>query len=284
MDEIYVGLDIGGTKLIIASAEADGSIVARERSATPRHCGQGLELIDELIAKVARGRKIAGIGAAAGGPLDWRTGVVSPLHQPEWKEAPLKERLEKKWECGFQVDVDTNVAALGEYHYSSDHPARLLYLTVSTGMGGGLVVDGRIYRGMRGEHPEVGHQTINFRNSSGAPVVCSCGAGDCLEALISGNGIRRLYGKRPDELSQEQWEEVAWNFGQGLRNLAAIYLPEVIVLGGGIVFGAGDRFIERAVAIMRDQLKIVSAPLVRCSGMGEDNVLKGAFLLAGACK
>jgi predicted NBD/HSP70 family sugar kinase len=281
MDQIYVGLDIGGTKLIVASADANGTILDRERATTPRDREEGLQLLDQLITRVAAGRKIAGIGAAAGGPLDWETGVVSPLHQPEWRDVPLKAMMEEKWGCGFKVDVDTNVAALGEYHYAQDRPSRLLYLTISTGMGGGFIVDGNIYRGKNGGHPEVGHQAVKYRVASGTPVVCSCGADDCLEALISGNGVRRLYGKRAEELSQDEWEEFAWNFGQGLRNLAAIYLPDVVILGGGVVFGGRDKFLDKSIEIMRSQLKIVEAPTVRCSEMGVDNVLKGALLLAG---
>ena len=281
-DEILIGVDIGGTKLLVAAADRDGNILRRERAPTPLNLRQGLDLIDELIERVAGGGHILGIGAAAGGPLDWRTGIVSPLHQPEWRHVPLKERMELKWGCPFAVDVDTNVAALGEYHHAKDRPARFLYLTMSTGMGGGFVVDGAIYRGMNGEHPEVGHQTVNYRCPSGAEVTCPCGASGCLEALVSGSGIRRIYGRPPEELDQEQWDQVAWNLGQGLRNLAAIYLPEVIVLGGGMIFGAKERFLESAVRVMRDHLKIVPPPRVACSELGEDNVIAGAIILAGA--
>jgi predicted NBD/HSP70 family sugar kinase len=276
----FVALDIGGTKIMAASADASGAMVRIERASTPLKLNDGLRVIDELIAKVSGGKPIGGIGAAAGGPLDWRTGVVSPLHQPEWRDVRLKERMEERWGCRFEVDVDTNVAALGEYHQMARKPARLLYLTISTGMGGGFVVDGRIYRGKDGGHPEVGHQSVHYRCSAAAVVSCSCGATGCLEALVSGNGIRRHYLKAPEELSDGEWEEIAWNLGQGLRNLAAIYAPDTIILGGGVVFGAGDRFLQRAVEVMRANLKIVQAPDVSRSLLGENNVLQGALLLA----
>jgi predicted NBD/HSP70 family sugar kinase len=280
MNRVVVGLDIGGTKLIVASADAHGHILKRERASTPRSLNDGLALIDEMIDKVCDGAEISGIGAATGGPLNWRTGVVSPLHQPEWREVALKERMEREYGCSFHVDVDANLAALAEYHHSSAKPSRLLYLTISTGMGGGMVENGLIYRGMNGEHPEVGHQSVAYRFAEGRCVVCSCGSNGCLEALVSGNGIRRLYRKPPEELSGPEWEEVAWNLGQGLRNLAAIYLPDEIVLGGGVAFGARDTLLAPAIEVMRDHLKIVPHPKVSTSELGEHNVLTGAILLA----
>lgn len=280
MNRVFVGLDIGGTKLIAASADENGRVVKRERAPTPQSLEMGLKLIGDMIDEVTGGGPIAGIGAAAGGPMNWETGVVSPLHQPEWRNVPLKEMMEAKYKCPFHVDVDTNLAALAEYHHSESKPKKLLYLTLSTGMGGGFVVDGKIYRGMNGEHPEAGHQAVPYRLASGRTVVCSCGSNGCLEALVSGNGIRRLYRKSPEELGSEEWEEVAWNLGQGLRNLAAIYVPDIIIIGGGIVFGARDTLLAPASQVMRDHLKIVPHPKVQASELGEHNVLTGAILWA----
>jgi glucokinase len=280
MNKVYVGLDIGGTKLIVASADENGRIIKRERAVTPLPLDEGMSLLDRMIAAVSDGAAIAGMGAAAGGPLNWETGVVSPLHQPEWRDVPLKALMEAKHQCGFSVDVDTNVAALAEYHHSEEKVSKLLYLTLSTGMGGGFVVDGQIYRGMNGEHPEVGHQSVPYRVTAGRTVDCPCGSNGCLEALVSGSGIRRLYRKPPEELATNEWEEVAWNLGQGLRNLAVIYLPDVIVLGGGVAFGARETLLAPAVQVMRDHLKIVPHPKVHASELGDQNVLRGAILLA----
>jgi len=280
MSKVFVGLDIGGTKFIAASADENGRIIKRERAPTPLPLDKGLALLDEMIAAVTEGAPIAGMGAAAGGPLNWETGVVSPLHQPEWRNIPLKEIMEAKYHCRFDVDVDTNLAALAEHRHAEGKASKLLYLTVSTGMGGGFVVDGEIYRGMNGEHPEVGHQSVPYRLSEGRTVACPCGSNGCLEALVSGSGIRRLYRKPPEELASNEWEEVAWNLGQGLRNLAVIYLPDAIVLGGGVVFGARDTLLNPAIEVMRDHLKIVPHPRVYASDLGQNNVLGGAILLA----
>jgi predicted NBD/HSP70 family sugar kinase len=280
MNKVVVGLDIGGTKLIVASADARGRMIKRQRAPTPRALRAGLDLLDEMIAAVAGGLPIAGMGAAAGGPLNWETGVVSPLHQPEWRDVPLKSLMEAKYGCRFSVDVDTNVAALAEHHDAKEKVSKLLYLTISTGMGGGFVVDGEVYRGLDGQHPEVGHQSVPSRSPAAQMAACPCGSTGCLEALVSGSGIRRLYGKAPEQLAANEWEEVAWHLGQGLRNLAAIYLPDIIVVGGGVAIGAREPLLMPAIAVMRDHLKIVPHPKVAVSGLGEDNVLAGAILLA----
>src|SRR5215471_4856868 len=112
---IFIGLDIGGTKLMAAAADAQGHLLRRTRSATPLDLDAGLATLDAMIAEVAEGRHVAAIGAAIGGPLDAQRGIVSPLHQPQWRAVPLKALMERRWGYPFFVDVDTNVAALGEY-------------------------------------------------------------------------------------------------------------------------------------------------------------------------
>jgi glucokinase len=277
---VVIGLDIGGTKIMVAAADQEGNILRRARTATSTSLETDLTNLNHMIHEVSAGEEIASMGAAIGGPLDWESGIVSPLHQPDWREVPLKQIMESKWRCPFQVDVDTNVAALGEYRWGGVSAGRFLYLTLSTGMGGGFLVDGKIYRGQEGAHPEVGHQSIHFRCSNPAAVQCECGAPDCLEALISGNGIRRIYGKPAEALTSEEWEEVSYNLGQGLRNMAALYTPDVIRIGGGVAVGGGENFIEAARRVMEDHLKIVPAPRVELSRLGYDTALQGAIALA----
>ena len=278
----YLAFDIGGTKLMAAVGDADGNVLRSVRRPTPLDLEEGLAALDGMAAEVLAGERPTAIGATAGGPLDWQTGVVSPLHQPQWRNVPLKVRMEAKWGCPFAVDVDTNVAALGEYVIGRHTEARFLYITLSTGMGGGFIVDGEIYRGgFGGAHPEVGHQAIPFRCSYPQRVACECGATDCLEALVSGNGIARVYGKPAAELDREEWYEVAWNLGQGLRNIAAIYTPDLITIGGGVAHGQGQNLIDAAVAVMQQHLRIVPAPAVRLSALGYDTAIRGALVLAG---
>jgi glucokinase len=277
---VYVGLDIGGTKFMAAAGDGAGRVCRSKRTRTPTALDEGLSLLHEMVQSVSAGEPIAGIGAAIGGPLNWQTGVVSPLHQPQWRSVPLKQIMEDRWNCPFHVDVDTNVAALGEYRLGDETAPRFLYLTLSTGMGGGFLLDGQIYRGMNGEHPEVAHQAIPFRCSHPDRIACACGNPDCLEALVSGNGIRRVYQKPPEQLDPTEWNEVAWNLGQGLRNLAAIYLPDTIAIGGGIAHGQGESLLAPARTVMQQHLKIVPPPTVRLSGQGYDTALMGSLVIA----
>ena len=277
---VLVGLDIGGTKIMVAAADREGSILRRARRDTSTSLKKDLANINNMIAEVTEGDQIISMGAAIGGPLDWEQGIVSPLHQPAWRNVPLKEMMETKWGCPFQVDVDTNVAAIGEYHWGGISAERFLYLTLSTGMGGGFLIDGKIYRGGNGAHPEVGHQSIHFRCSNPSAVQCECGAPDCLEALVSGNGIRRIFGKPAEELNPEEWDEVAYNLGQGLRNLAALYAPDLIRIGGGVAVGGGENFIRTAKGVMEDLLKLVPTPDVELSHLGYDTALRGAIAMA----
>ena len=277
---VYIGLDIGGTKIMVAAADRQGNILRRARTDTSTSLEEDLDNINRMISGVAADNEIKGMGAAIGGPLDWQQGFVSPLHQPAWRNVPLKAIMEEKWGCAFHVDVDTNVAAVGEYRWGRVSAKRFLYLTLSTGMGGGFLIDGKIYRGQDGAHPEVGHQSIPFRSVNPLAVQCECGAPDCLEALVSGNGIRRIYGKPAETLSPEEWDEVAYNLGQGLRNMAALYAPDVIRIGGGVAVGGGEDFIRVAQAVMENHLKLVPPPQVGLSELGYDTALRGAIAMA----
>jgi predicted NBD/HSP70 family sugar kinase len=121
---------------------------------------------------------------------------------------------------------------------------------------------------------------VNFRCSNPAGLQCECGLPDCLEALVSGNGIRRIYGKPAEALDASEWEEVAYNLGQGLRNLAVIYAPEIISLGGGVALGGGEAFVNQARRVMEEHLKLVPAPQVSLSSLGYDTPLMGAIAIA----
>jgi predicted NBD/HSP70 family sugar kinase len=276
----YVGLDIGGTKFLAAVANDEGKIIDRVRADNTGALESDLELLDRMISQLVGENPIDAIGAAIGGPLDWKTGVVSPLHQLTWEKIPLKQNMQERWKCPFFVDVDTNVAALGEYVACGEEVEKFLYLTLSTGMGGGYIVNGTIYRGINGAHPEIGHQSIHYHCMRPEAIQCECGAPDCLEALISGNAIQRIYGKPAEELVLAEWDEVAYNLGQGLRNLVTILNPDVIRIGGGVAIGGGEPFIEHAVSVMKERLFLTPAPKIGLSCLGYDTALQGAITIA----
>jgi predicted NBD/HSP70 family sugar kinase len=274
--DVVVGLDIGGTKILAAAADREGTLVRTVRRPTPASLEEGLGLLKAMARECAAGGKILSMGASVGGPLDHRTGVVSPLHQPAWRAVPLKTVMEEEFRCPFSVDVDTNAAALGEWKARGRNPRRLLYLTISTGMGGGFVVDGALFRGANGEHPEVAHQTVG----SAADAHCECGASGCLEERVSGNGIRRRFGKPADRLTDAEWAEVGRDLGQGLRNLVTILAPDLVAVGGGVAIGAGEKLLRPARETAASSLKLVPLPPVERSVLGYDTALWGALALA----
>lgn len=113
---VYIGLDIGGTKTLVHSVNEKGEEISRLRMDTPYKLNDGLNMLFNMINEVSQNSQIKGIGAAVGGPLDLKKGTVSPLHQPDWRDVPLKKIIEDRYSCPFYFDVDTNVAALCEYH------------------------------------------------------------------------------------------------------------------------------------------------------------------------
>lgn len=277
---MYISLDIGGTKLMVAAFSDSYEILARERADTPASIEEGLAVLKKLAHTVAGGCSIRALGASAGGPLDYQSGVVSPLHMPTWRQVPLKAIFEAEFKAPFAVDVDTNAAALAEYSFGDGQSDRLLYITVSTGMGGGLVVDGELYRGTNGSHPEVGHQAVAYELPVSGPIACACGGSDCVEAIVSGTAIRSHYGKPAEELSAHEWDQVGCNLGQALRNAASLYAPERIVLGGGVCVGGGERLVQRIQRILDTNLKIVPIPRVILSRLGYDTALWGGLAMA----
>lgn len=277
---MYISLDIGGTKLMVAAFNADRKLVRRERADTPRSRAAGIALLKSLVRSVAHGCVITSIGASAGGPLNHKTGVVSPLHMPEWRDVPLKEIFEDEFRVPFAVDVDTNTAALAEYSYGGHNVDRLLYVTVSTGVGGGFVVDGELYRGTNGAHPEIGHQTIAHTLKMPGPIACSCGASDCLEAIVSGSAIRVHYGRSSEELSEVQWQEVGCHLARGLRNAVALYAPAIVSLGGGVCIGGGKLLLDTIHSEVTRSVRIVPHPRIVLSSLGYDTALWGGLEMA----
>jgi len=275
---VYIGLDIGGTKFMVHSVSQEGKELKRVRENTPYDLQEGIELLYKMIRDVAQGNIILGIGAAIGGPIDLNRGIVSPLHQESWRDVPLKEMMEREFSAPFYVDVDTNVAAIAEYVLGGYQERHFLYITVSTGMGGGFLIDGKVYEGL--SHPEIAHQCIDYACEFPERVECECGGGRCLEAFVSGNGIKRLYQKNAEDLPPEQWSEVAYNLGMGLRNIATILSPSVIVFGGGVSVGGGEAFIKKAEEVMRRGLKLVTPPKLVLSKLGYDTAIYGASYIA----
>ncbi len=273
---MLIAIDLGGTKVQVAAADPGGRMVARELHPTPPGLDDGLALIAGLVRTIAAGRRITGVGVAIGGPIDAARGVVSPLHQPAWRQVPLGALIATWTGAPWRIEVDTDAAALAEHHRGGHRAGRLLYITVSTGVGGGFVIDGEVFRGAGGVHPEFAHQTV----PGGEEAVCACGATGCLEALICGPALRRRHGCDPAQLDDAAWRDAGRLLGRGLRNAATLLAPEVVSLGGGVVSGAGERLLAPAREELTRGLRLVPAPRLVASPLGYDSALHGAWVLA----
>jgi len=187
---VTLALDVGGTKLAAAVVDAEGRVLGRSRVPTP--AGSGPETLYETLlagaAAAMRGADVipgdlSGVGVGCGGPMRWPEGSVSPLNLPAWRDFPLRRRLAK--EFGVEpvlVHNDAVALAVGEHWKGAGaDAANLLGLTVSTGVGGGLVLGGHLYHGTSGNGGHVGHMVVEPDGPA-----CACGGHGCLEAVASG--------------------------------------------------------------------------------------------------
>ena len=290
MKSHVVGIDIGGTKLATVLADKDGNILQKVRKPTesekgPQHAVQLLlNMVDEVLNLSGLSREnISGIGVSCGGPLDTKTGVVySPPNLPGWDALPLKDMIESEFHIPTVLENDANASALAEARFGGGRGYDyVLYMTMSTGIGGGIVVNGEIYHGANDSAGEVGHQIL----LPDGPL-CGCGKQGCLEALCSGPSIARraqeaiadqsntsilkLTGgqinrvrsehvlqaaRNGDALAVALIEETAYYMGWGIANLVNILNPEIVLLGT-IAVAAGDLLlnpIRRTVSEMAMQ-------------------------------
>jgi glucokinase len=189
--KLVLGVDIGGTKVAVGLVNNEGEIRSLARqpmmaNGTPEaalHAVTGA--IDSLIS-TAGGDAIRGIGICAPGPLDPKTGIVlNPPNLPCWRNFPLAEKIASKYRVPVQVDNDANAAALAETRWGAARGFHhVFYATIGTGIGAGIVIDGRIYHGNTGSAGEGGHMSIDYRGP-----LCNCGKRGCIEVLAAGPAI-----------------------------------------------------------------------------------------------
>jgi glucokinase len=267
-----IGVDIGGTKVAAGIVDAGGKILAQLRTPMPTNDGPeaGLKAvtstIDELVATETKDphARIKGIGICAPGPLDPKSGVVlNPPNLPCWRNFPLAARLADIYRVPVRVDNDANAAALAETIWGAAHGYHyVFYATIGTGIGTGIVFDGRIYHGRTGAAGEGGHVSIDYRGP-----LCPCGKHGCIEILAAGPAIAlrargrvtaepdrgsallnlaqgkidsvtsEMVGKAyaaGDALAQEILQETADLLTIWLGNIVDLFDPDVLVVGGGV--------------------------------------------------
>ena len=308
---VVVGVDIGGTKVLAGVVSDDGAVSSTALRTTPGRRLVTSQVEDALVDAVlesAADRPLAGVGVAAAGFVDSRgERVMFAPHLP-WQGEPLRDLLQERLACPVFLDNDANCAARAESHHGAARGVgSALMITMGTGIGGAVLLDGQVLRGANGMAGEFGHMQVV---PDGRP--CECGRSGCWEQYSSGNALVRnalaLMVEQPSVLQEmsdanpdrvtgpmvtaaaEQGDLVArrafasvgdW-LGVGTANLVAALDPEVVVIGGG-VSAAGDRLLEPARAAM--QRSLVGAghrvvPGLVAARLGPQAGVIGAALLA----
>lgn len=267
-----IGIDIGGTRMRVGRRDGGGGLIA-ERAPSTAGAEEGVARLVALARQIAP-EGVARVGVSAAGPLDLAAGTIDPLNMPGWRGYPLVEELARRLDARVVMDNDANVAALGEWHEGAGRGARtLVYYTVSTGIGCGVIIDGRIHHGAR--DTEGGHQIV----WPDGPL-CECGSRGCLEAVASGTGIRKRFGRRSEEIDDPAvWDEVAGLIAVGMANTAALLCPEAIVLGGGVT-ARGEQLFAPLRRKAAELIRLVPLPRIEPAGLGQDSGLVGAIVLA----
>ncbi|RKO65813.1 ROK family protein [Desulfofundulus salinus] len=314
MRELVAAVDLGGTKIYTALADQSGRVLAEVMVPTRPWEGAGavigriVDTVDQVLKQAGEQGPPLVLGIGAPGPLNAATGVVYQAPNLGWYDVPLKELLEERLGIPVAVDNDANLGALGEYVYGAGRgEEEMVYITVSTGIGGGLVLQGRLYHGAGYGSGEIGHMTIDPDGPR-----CGCGNYGCLEAMASGTAMareaRRLVesgGGRAileaaggdvdaitaravaraastgDGEARQIIESAGRALGIGVANVINLLNPALVVLGGGAM-QVGPLLWEtmegevyrRAWAPARRQVRLVPAELGGRSG------LMGAVALA----
>jgi glucokinase len=306
-----LAIDIGGTKLAAGIVDTEGRILARGEA--PTLAAEGFEPVLGRIARLGRdllSRPEVGdvsvhrIGVGCAGPVDLKAGIVfNPPNLPGWTRVPLTDRLQRELNLPVVLENDANAAALGEFRYGAGRGARsIVYMTVSTGIGGGIILDGRIWHGLKDAAGEVGHMTV----CPDGPL-CGCGNRGCLEAMSSGTSIARRarevvatgrqtgLGDIPtltsadvvrlaqagDVAAREVWDSAVGFLGIGVAAVITILAPERVVIGGGVT-KAGEFLFQPLREEAHRRVKLVpveSVPIVPAA-LGPDVGILGAAAVA----
>jgi len=264
-----VGVDVGGTKIAAGLVDERGRVVAHDRTESPaKHPAEIVRTIGDLVRKVAGSEPVEAVGLSAAGFVDKARAMVVFAPNLAWRDEPLKRLLEEEVDLPVVVENDANAAAWGEFMFGAGEDVEdLLMLTIGTGVGGGIVIDGELVRGGFGMGGEVGHITM-----VPGGVRCGCGNLGCLESYGSGSALvrvsRELAGTHPelasglvaradgdptritgplvteaardgDQFAMDRLAELGEWIGQGVATLTAVLDPNVVVIGGG-VSEAGD--------------------------------------------
>jgi glucokinase len=247
-----------------------------------------LDRLFDLGRRAAEGFEVERVGIACGGPIDAERGTVSPLHLPGWSDVPLVAMAEEAYGVPAALENDATAGAAGEHRFGAGNgTSNMIYLTLSTGVGGGAVVDGRLLRGTTGNGGEFGHVTVDWRGRR-CP---GCGRRGCLEAYVSGTSIAARAREAGLDVSSAQevveaggpvWEETVEALACGLASLVNAFEPERVVLGGGVT-RAGEHLLGPVRERVRaDALGPAANAEIVLSALGDRVGVVGAAAIAYA--
>lgn len=276
-----MAIDIGGTKLAAAIVDESGSVLLREQVPTPADDPVALDtaLLD-LIDTVRRRADldVVACGVGSGGPMTAGGDLVSPLNIPAWRDHPLRDRIGEHTGLPIFVDNDAKALALAEGWIGAAAGVRdYLAMVVSTGVGGGIVVDGRLLDGADGNAGHIGHLNVVPGGRR-----CACGASGCLEAEASGTAIRAITGRSAVEADLEVRRRTGILVGRAVGSVAALLDLRLAVVAGSVALGFGDPFFTAAQEAVDAHTRIVFArgAVIRPGGLGDRGPLVGAAAVA----
>jgi glucokinase len=272
-----LALDIGATKIEGALVQTDGTVLSRERLLVH---DLGVDLIGptaDMLKRVAGDEVITVLGVGCAGPMTRGGELVSPLNIVSWRNFPLRAQLRERLNIDVYIDGDARALALAEGTYGAARDDdSYLSMVVSTGIGGGLVMDGRLVDGATGNSGHVGHVNVvpNGRK-------CGCGSYGCLEAEASGGAIEAVTGRPPSEADDATRRRTSELVGRAVGMLASVLDFDRCYIAGSVALGFGDEFFSIANDVARTMAPMdYSADLqLRRSGLGSDGSILGAALV-----
>lgn len=273
---VFIGVDIGGSKMLVASSTDGVTIKNQAKTATPDNSKDGITQIIRLIDEVAGDQKVAAIAVAAPGPLDLIHGHILKTPNMTWEETAICELLKARYDAPCILENDANAGALAEalIGAAASQPF-VLYVTVSTGVGTGLVINGKVYHGAH--DTEGGHMLIptHDRTLKGSE------DGAQLETEISGRALKRRFNQLGFQIpaDSKNWDIFAHDLALGLHNLSLVLSPSVIVLGGGVSVHF-DKFRDHLSRHLSAYHGLYPHPPIVQAQMVEEAPIHGALLLA----
>jgi glucokinase len=277
--ETVLALDVGGTKLAAGRVGADGRLQARASCATPAQGdGDGLfRAVRSLLAEVRAGDEVA-CGVGCGGPMTAGGEAVSPLNIPAWRDFPLRGRLAEALGLPTWVDNDAKALALGEgWRGAAQGERDFVAMVVSTGVGGGIVLDGRLLDGAAGNAGHIGHVIVEPEGRR-----CACGAQGCLEAEVSGLAIAARTGRPAAEAPPAERERAGRLVGRAVASVASLLDLRLATVAGSVALGYGAPFFAAAGAELERSARLEYVRGVRIvpAGLGDEGPLVGAAAVA----